>query len=145
MLMCVVGVAAGCVAVLAGCDGSSAPLPTEYDWVFESLTVTEDDAVHIYKVSVGGEYDGMTVDTDMVKVSFNTGAFFLDFADGAERWGEWKAGAEHGGAHMIVYTYPNGDVCYGTCGITTEYDGTEYAQLYIVDGNKSYIFVAATE
>ena len=46
---------------------------------------------------------------------------------------------------MIVYTYPNGDVCYGTCGITTEYDGTEYAQLYIVDGNKSYIFVAATE
>ena len=76
MLMCVVGVAAGCVAVLAGCDGSSAPLPTEYDWVFESLTVTEDDAVHIYKVSVGGEYDGMTVDADMVKVSFNTGAFF---------------------------------------------------------------------
>lgn len=69
----------------------------------------------------------------------------MDFADGTERWGEWKAGAEHGGAHMIVYTYPNGDVCYGTCGITTEYDGTEYAQLYIVDGNKSYIFVAATE
>ena len=126
-------VAAVCAALTACDDASSSPLPTDAEWVFYSLTVTENDTVTTYYASLGGKYDDMEVNEDMVTVDFTENRIVLTFINGDEIVGGWKKSGEAGGAQ----TY------YGTCGRTRAADGTEQCVLYVVCDNLMFYFTGS--
>lgn len=137
-------VAAVCAALTACDDASSSPLPTDAEWVFYSLTVTENDTVTTYYASLGGRYDDMEVNEDMVTVDFTENRIVLTFINGDEIVGGWKKSGEAGGASLIEYDFVGeSQTYYGTCGRTRAADGTEQYVLYVVCDNLTFYFTGS--
>lgn len=143
IIVCLLCLIAAVCAALTACDGaSSAPLPTDAEWVFYSLIVTNDDTVTTYYASLGGKYDEMEVNEDMVTAYFTENMAVLTFANGDEIVGGWKKSGESGGASLIEYDFVGeSQTYYGTCGRTRSDDGTEEYVLYVVCDNLSFYFI----
>lgn len=144
LTLCVILSAAVVGALFVACDRNSAPLPTDTGWTFVSLTVSDETSVKVYYASLGGEYNGMEVNEDMVTAEFTDNRVTLTFANGDELVGGWKKNGESGGASLIEYDFVGEkEVSYGTCGRSVSSDGTEKMSLYVVCGDMSFYFTGA--
>lgn len=141
ILLCLMLSVVCAATALTACDRSSAPVPTDAEWTFVSLTVTGEQTVTVYHTNLGGEYNGMEVNADMVTADFTENRVVLTFANGDEIVGGWKKKGESGGASLIEYDFVGEkETGYGTCGKSTSVDGKEKMNLYIVCGELSFYF-----